>query len=317
MALKSEHRVFFAIPFDAATLSMYESVSEKLRRVDPGLTTAIGAQEIGPSPEHGDVASFRAQNADLVERFVRQIRSADVIVADLTNNNPNVHVELGIALTLNKNILRVTGRSSTELGFDIRGLEIYQYQGGRELLKRIRRYMTMFKRIKNLPLNRRAGALYRRDETVRNFEANVPAGWHYEPLSPGLRDGAVRVRFEFANQQQDEDWFGVYLRASGVHPGLSSCLVYARRDGRVEIASYPGTRVRRAARLSRRRLEGETELLVEIEGDTVQASLGGRTVRFEGLETQQRGLVGLGAWQSSVRCSRIEVVERDTIEGNE
>ena len=58
------------------------------------------------------------------------------MIADLTNNNPNVHVELGIALMQNKNILRVTGRSLSEVGFDIRQLELRPYGDEETLLSR-------------------------------------------------------------------------------------------------------------------------------------------------------------------------------------
>ena len=120
--MKTDHRLFFAIPFDSATKNLYERVCQTIRDQYPNITTVIGNREVGPSQRHSDIASFKAQNRELTKQFVHQIRDADIIVADLTHNNPNVHVELGIALVENKNILRVTGRSVTELGFDIRNL---------------------------------------------------------------------------------------------------------------------------------------------------------------------------------------------------
>ena len=121
--MKPSHKIFFAIPFDSATKQLYERVAEGLRQRYKTLTTIIGTEEIGPSPSYSSIATFKAQNRELTEQFFKRIRDADVVVADLTHNNPNVHVELGIALFENKNILRVTGRSVTELGFDIRNLE--------------------------------------------------------------------------------------------------------------------------------------------------------------------------------------------------
>ena len=43
-------------------------------------------------------------NTELYKQFVSEIYKADIIIADLTHNNPNVHVELGIALQMNKNM---------------------------------------------------------------------------------------------------------------------------------------------------------------------------------------------------------------------
>lgn len=315
MGLKEQHRVFFATPFDVATLKMYEWVGGEVRRSLPALTTAIGTAEVGPSPGYDTIASFKSQNVELIDRIVGQIQRADVVVADLTNNNPNVHVELGVALTLNKNVLRVTGRSLTELGFDIRGLEVHQYRDREDLLRRVLDYMVTFKRIKDLPLDETAGALYRRDDTIRPFAVDGElGGWQYVCLNQVFRDGAMRVRFEFRGQRSDEDWFGVYLRTSRIHPWLDSCLVYVRRNGIVEVATYPGTIIRERAGLFASRIEGEVEVLIEIEGDSVKASVGDRSVRYDGLESQGPGLVCLGAWQSSVECRRVETTDRDTIE---
>ena len=104
--MKTGHKLFFAIPFDSATRNLYERISCVIRKRYPAVTTLIGNHQVGPSPQYSDFASFKAQNRELTEQFVSQIMDADVVIADLTHNNPNVHVELGIALTENKNILR-------------------------------------------------------------------------------------------------------------------------------------------------------------------------------------------------------------------
>ena len=121
--MKTHHKIFFAIPFDSATSNQYDRVTTIIRARYPLVTTVIGNKQGGPSPEYADIAIFKAQNRELHQQFTVQIRDADIVVADLTHNNPNVHVELGIALQHNKNILQVSGRSVAELGFDIRQLE--------------------------------------------------------------------------------------------------------------------------------------------------------------------------------------------------
>jgi hypothetical protein len=88
-------KVFFAIPFDAATKMLYERVCLAVRQRYQEVTTVVGTKEVGPSPEYSDIAPFKMQNRDLHREFVRQIQEADIIIADLTHNNPNVHVELG------------------------------------------------------------------------------------------------------------------------------------------------------------------------------------------------------------------------------
>ncbi len=112
--MKRAYKIFFAIPFDTLTRCVYEEMSVQLQDIfkqkEVELTTVIGNKQIGPSQNYLDVLSFKAQNRDLHDQFLGDIETSDVVVADLTNNNPNVHVELGVALTFNKNILRVTGR---------------------------------------------------------------------------------------------------------------------------------------------------------------------------------------------------------------
>ena len=108
--MNTDRKLFFAIPFGSATRCLYERVCESVRARYPRVTTEIGSEQVGPSRDYSNIASFKAQNRQLTEQFVAKIREADIIVADLTHNNPNVHVELGMALLSNKNILRVTGR---------------------------------------------------------------------------------------------------------------------------------------------------------------------------------------------------------------
>src|SRR4029077_11614973 len=158
--MKPSHKIFFAIPFDSATKQLYERVAEGLRQRYKTLSTIIGTEEVGPPPSYSSIATFKAQNRELTEQFFKRIRDADVVVADLTHNNPNVHVELGIALFENKNILRVVGRSVTELGFDIRNLEVHTYSSDRNLLKIITDYLDVFFKIKRLPVSRKFPELY-------------------------------------------------------------------------------------------------------------------------------------------------------------
>jgi nucleoside 2-deoxyribosyltransferase len=152
MAIK-KRRIFFAIPFDSATMKMYEEIAAKVKK-KYDLTTITGTKEVGPSSLYSDIASFKAQNTEMISQMRREIERADIVIADMTNNNPNVHFELGIALYLNKNILKVTGRSLTELGFDVRGLEAVAYKTEKDLYKKIIKYIDLFLQIKNLPLDR-------------------------------------------------------------------------------------------------------------------------------------------------------------------
>jgi hypothetical protein len=312
MGIKT-YRIFFAIPFDTATRAMYDRIGDAIK-TKYGVTTIIGTRELGPSPLYSDIASFKAQNTEMILQMRQEIERADIVIADMTHNNPNVHFELGIALQLNKNILRVTGRSLTELGFDVRGLEVSIYKSEENLLKRITEYIELFLRIKDLPLTVGAGPLFRREMVDgKILDANRPWAVEWQPISDFLmRDGAVRVTFNFIGYQSSEDWFGIYVRFNG-NPFLSSYLIYVRQNGLVEIAAYPGIKPIFAGSLVTGGINGEKTLLVELDGNTASVTLDGLNIISNELELQNQGQVAVAAYQSEVSCRNVEVVCRDTI----
>jgi hypothetical protein len=69
----------------------------------------------------------------ILERIWDQIRQADLFLADLTGNNPNVLYELGIAHAFNKPSLLITysadGHVPEETPFDLRAHRILAYDG--------------------------------------------------------------------------------------------------------------------------------------------------------------------------------------------
>jgi hypothetical protein len=270
---------------------------------------------MGPSPRYATIASFKAQNRELTSQFVTQIRDADVIIADLTHNNPNVHVELGIALLENKNILRVTGRSITELGFDIRNLEVRQYRTERDLTKILVDYLKIFFAIKRLPIGKRHPALYFQEPTPIQLRAAKQSGFANQSKSPPnylLRDGAVRATFNILKVISSNDWFGIYFR-SGASPLLGSHLVYVRKNGSIEVAIYPGPQVIDRFSLGRA-LSGRQTLTLEFENNHLDLRLGRARFSSEKLSHQIAGRVAFASWQADVDVTSADMVCRDTIE---
>jgi len=260
--MNTVHKIFFAIPFDSATKRLYERVCQTVRKRYPCVTTVIGSNEVGPSPEYSTIAAFKAQNRELTMQFVAQIQEADIVIADLTHNNPNVHVELGMALLQNKNILRVTGRSPSELGFDIRNLDVRTYGDEKTLTKTILNYCDIFFKIKGLPISKDWGSLYFQEPSPRPLRSSKSVA-DIQMIGGSnfiLRDGAIRVCFELIRAETEYDWFGIYFRV-GSHPFLGSHLVYVRKSGKIEIAVYPGPKVLRVGD-TKRSITGGQELTV-------------------------------------------------------
>lgn len=69
---------------------------------------------------------IRSQN-NILEDIVTGIVKSDLIVADLTDSNPNVYYELGIAHALQKNVILIT-QDIDELPFDLRSYRVICYK---------------------------------------------------------------------------------------------------------------------------------------------------------------------------------------------
>jgi len=321
MGLKADYRIFFAIPFDSATKSLYEYIKEELIKKYQKLTIIIGTEETGPSPKYSDISTFKAQNNDLFCQFISEIQKADILVADLTHNNSNVHVELGFALSMNKNILRVTGRGLTELGFDIRNFEVYQYSKKEKLFKKICEYLDIFFKIKNLTFSDKHPSLYKSfpdEQTLNGMKGeDEKVDKKFLIIYPlpdvHLRDGKIKVQFKFINQITKDDWFGIYLRFDN-NPLIASYLVYVRKNGCVEIGEYPGPKVDPKKLQLACEITDEETLLVEIENNLIRATINGNSIDYDKVRYQFQGKVGLACWGSEIVFKNVEVLCQDTID---
>lgn len=63
----------------------------------------------------------------ILERILRGISQAELIIADVTGRNANVFYELGLAHTQTKNVLLLT-RNINDVPFDLRGFFCHQYE---------------------------------------------------------------------------------------------------------------------------------------------------------------------------------------------
>jgi len=313
--MKRSHKIFFAIPFDSATTQLYRRVTKRLRQRYKEVKTVIGNEEVGPSASYSSIATFKAQNRELTEQFVAQIRDADIVVADLTHNNPNVHVELGIALFENKNILRVVGRPVTELDFDIRNFEVYRYTSEVDLSKKLADYLKTFFRIKRLPMSKKFPALYssqgpRKLEAAKPYQVTLQASTGSASL---IRDGAVKARFKFLKTVNAKNWFGVYFRAAESEPFLRSQLAYVRENGAIEVVTYPGPVVFERFSLGRP-ISAEETILIEFENNYLDVRIGKKRFETTRLSVQNVGKIFFAAWQADVDFLGAETICRDTLE---
>jgi hypothetical protein len=106
----SKTNVFVIMPFKDEFFEVYEMLKENF------------ADDFVFAHAGDDVATQQNILKDIIE----MIYNADVIIADLTELNPNVFYELGIAHTLHKKVIAISQDIST-LPFDIRSYRTIEY----------------------------------------------------------------------------------------------------------------------------------------------------------------------------------------------
>lgn len=104
--------IFVSFPFDGGFNALFRVVHDRAAR------HKLNAVRIDQS------SGVTISIADSIHRRIRESR---LIIADVTGNNPNVLNEIGIAQALGKPLLLITQGNPSEAPFNVRGLQIRQY----------------------------------------------------------------------------------------------------------------------------------------------------------------------------------------------
>jgi hypothetical protein len=105
--------VFVIMPFDSDFDAVYQNlIKEPL--VEKG--HSVGRAD--------DMSSH--QNQNILKTIIQGISNADIVIADLTTQNPNVYYELGIAHALNKRTIQIV-QDLDEIPFDLRSYSVVIY----------------------------------------------------------------------------------------------------------------------------------------------------------------------------------------------
>lgn len=107
----TKRQVFVLMPFDEAFKDIYEGL-------------------IKHSFESAEFCVYRADDIQSQQNILRDvvtaINAADVIIADLTDSNPNVYYELGLAHALRKPVILLTDDIGS-IPFDLRSYRVIEY----------------------------------------------------------------------------------------------------------------------------------------------------------------------------------------------
>jgi hypothetical protein len=106
-------KVFVLLPFESPFEELYEDVIRKVCGDDLKLCVLKGDEQYGPGVIISDIES--------------EIAESNIIIAEVTNGNPNVFYEVGFAKAINKFPILLAEESAT-LPFDISGFRTIKYQ---------------------------------------------------------------------------------------------------------------------------------------------------------------------------------------------
>ena len=117
---RKQPQAFLALPGNASS-GLRASIAETLDRHE---VTSVAAEE-GPDPS-----------------TLARLRDSDLIIADITGANPNVMIEVGMALGLGKPLLLLSQRRASEMPFDLAAHQVAVYED----VASVRRYLDLWLR---------------------------------------------------------------------------------------------------------------------------------------------------------------------------
>ncbi len=123
-----QHTAFVIMCFDSNLLIVYEKVIKTILELHGFL--CVRSDEI-------------TEIGKITQQIEERISESDLIVCDLTFNNPNVFFELGIAHSLKKNIIHITQEPSN-IPFDLKDKRAIPYQDSKTGLLDLRDNLSKF-----------------------------------------------------------------------------------------------------------------------------------------------------------------------------
>lgn len=233
--INSKKTLFVAYPWDMYVKSMYEDIFSKLFKE---WDIRHGSDVTLKDKTESEIEKFMNRNKHLYDIFVSAIKKSDFFIADITNTNPNVMLELGIAIQLNKNVLIVSSDKIGDLPFDISGFRISKYNNKTELEKIITEELKIFKKIRSQNFEKYFKGFY----FDYPSEGELGHGKALQlPLPRTIKNIRLRLEYKFLADSNSHDWLGIHLRTPSLD-FIRSELVYIRSNNKLESVSYPGRR---------------------------------------------------------------------------
>lgn len=108
---RSQPQAFVALPREAADSELRRYIEATLERYGVAATVPPGATDTSASPAVQEV-----------------LRDTDFVIADITGANPNVMIEVGMALGMGKRLLLLSQSRSGDLPVDLAAQQVAVYR---------------------------------------------------------------------------------------------------------------------------------------------------------------------------------------------
>lgn len=324
--MNRKRSIFFAYEWNTPFSEFYKEIIKSYKkdwvlRVGPNISTLPTLA--------GKIEKYRNRNKQLFDIFARNIQESSVFIADITTGNPNVMLELGIAIKLNKNILVVSGASKEKTPFNIKGVEIEFYKSLKDLKQIIEEHIKMFIKIKDMTFKDKIPGNYYHitsgketadPQTIIDGSVDARSFRIIKlPLSiEKMRDTKLKVKYKIMNSHNASDWFGFMFR-SVEHNGafepvnLGSIMINARVNGKTDITLYPGQIIPQSGlthqahdKINFRQLE------IIIDNEYIKVCGDDSCFEYEPLTNINFGYIYLVCFRCEVEYKDLEIVNIDT-----
>lgn len=313
---KNKRTIFFAYPWDVFVMEAYDDITKPLTK---SWDIKRGSIVTKSNLTSSKVEMFRNRNKQLYDIFVSGIASSDVFIADITNANANVMLELGIAIQLNKNILIVTSQDAVQLPFDVKHFQVNKYKNKEELKKIINDHLSIFLKITSQDFGSTIEGDYFKSpekQTISNELKQIKLPWRLKNLK-------LRLEYKFISVTNDIDWLGIHLRASSPYITASE-LVYVRKNENLEVVTIPfrpNPTIGKDKKIIQNELDdGFTRLELFLEGNRLQACTSHKFLEDRSIMLESFGNVYLqgnahnpsNLKALSIEYRNIEIIRLDT-----
>lgn len=324
--MNRKRSIFFAYEWSPPFAQFYKTIAQPYKkswdiRIGPNITTTPKLS--------GDIEKYRNRNKQLFDLFARNIQESNIFIADITTVNPNVMLELGIAIKLNKNILVVSGASNEKTPFNIKGVEIEFYKSFEELRKKIREHIKMYVKIKDMDFSDKVPGNYfvipsgketSDPQTIIDGSVDSRSFRIIElfPKMEKMRDTKLRVSYRIIKSYDQSDWFGFMFR-SKEHKGAfepvnyGSIMVNARVNGNTDVTLYPGQIIPRAGKTHKPHDKINFRYLeVTLDNEYIKVCGDDGCFEFEPLGNINFGFLYLVCFRCEVEYKDLKILNIDT-----